>query len=72
MHAMYVLQCCQISEWGTNGLISQYFTKGSSFENITDNEVEVVMNKLNHSPPKNTQQKTPYTVFFAGTLQEAA
>jgi IS30 family transposase len=56
----------------TNGLIRQYFTKGSSFENITDDEVEAVMNKLNHRPRKSLKFKTPHTVFFADTLQEAA
>jgi IS30 family transposase len=55
----------------TNGLIRQYFTKGSSFENITDDEVEAVMNKLNHRPRKTLKFKTPHTVFFADTLQEA-
>jgi IS30 family transposase len=49
----------------TNGLIRQYFTKGSSFENITDGEVEAVMNKLNHRPRKTLKFKTPHTVFFA-------
>ena len=43
----------------TNGLIRQYFTKGSSFENITDGEVEAVMNKLNHRPRKTLNFKTP-------------
>jgi transposase, IS30 family len=56
----------------TNGLIRQYFTKGSSFENITDVEVEAVMNKLNHRPRKTLNFKTPHAVFFAETLQEAA
>jgi IS30 family transposase len=56
----------------TNGLIRQYFTKGSSFENITDDEVEAVMYKLNHRPRKTLNFKTPYAVFFAGLLQEAA
>jgi IS30 family transposase len=56
----------------TNGLIRQYFTKGSSFENITDDEVEAVMNKLNHRPRKTLKFKTPHTVFFADTLQKAA
>jgi len=56
----------------TNGLIRQYFTKGSSFENITDDEVEVVMNKLNHRPRKTLKFKTPHKVFFAEPLQEAA
>jgi IS30 family transposase len=55
----------------TNGLIRQYFTKGSSFENIIDDEVEAVMNKLNHRPRKSLKFKTPHTVFFADTLQEA-
>jgi len=56
----------------TNGLIRQYFTKGCSFENITDDEVEAVMNKLNHRPRKTLKFKTPHTVFFADILQEAA
>ena len=56
----------------TNGLIRQYFTKGSSFENIKDNEVEAVMNKLNHRPRKTLKFKTPHTVFFADSLQQAA
>jgi IS30 family transposase len=56
----------------TNGLIRQYFTKGSSFESITDDEVKAVMNKLNHRPRKTLKFKTPHTVFFADTLQEAA
>jgi IS30 family transposase len=56
----------------TNGLIRQYFTKGSSFENITDDEVEAAMNKLNHRPRKTLKFKTPHTVFFADILQEAA
>ena len=48
----------------TNGLIRQYFTKGSSFENITDADVAVVMNKLNHRPRKTLNFKTPHTVFL--------
>lgn len=56
----------------TNGLIRQYFTKGSSFENITDDEVEAVMYKLNHRPRKTLNFKTPHAVFFAETLQVAA
>ena len=56
----------------TNGLIRQYFTKGSSFENITDDEVAAVMNKLNHRPRKTLHFKTPHAVFFAESLQDAA
>jgi len=54
----------------TNGLIRQYFTKGSSFESITDDDVEAVMHKLNHRPRKTLNFKTPHEVFFAE--QEAA
>ena len=56
----------------TNGLIRQYFTKGSSFENITDEQVEEVMNKLNHRPRKTLNYKTPLAVFFSDTEREAA
>ena len=56
----------------TNGLIRQYFTKGSSFESITDDEVGAVMHKLNHRPRKTLNFKTPHDVFFADPEQEAA
>ncbi len=56
----------------TNGLIRQYFTKGSCFDNITDDEVEAVMQKLNHRPRKTLNYKTPHAVFFADIEQEAA
>jgi transposase, IS30 family len=36
----------------TNGLIRQYFPKGSSFENITHQQVLDVQNKLNNRPRK--------------------
>jgi IS30 family transposase len=56
----------------TNGLIRQYFTKGSSFEDITDKDVDEVMEKLNHRPRKTLNYKTPHAVFFAETLLKAA
>lgn len=56
----------------TNGLIRQYFTKGSTFENITDDEVEAVMHKLNHRPRKTLNFKTPHEVFFAEKERDAA
>ena len=56
----------------TNGLIRQYFTKGSSFENITDKDVNEVMEKLNHRPRKTLDYKTPHAVFFADISLEAA
>lgn len=55
----------------TNGLIRQYFTKGSRFESITDDEVEAVMHRLNHRPRKSLNFKTPHDVFFAEPEQQA-
>jgi len=49
---------CGLNE-NTNGLIRQYFTKGSSFGNITDEDVEAVMHKLNHRPRKTLNYLCP-------------
>ena len=43
----------------TNGLIRQYFTKGSSFENITDKDVANVQGILNNRPRKKLGFLTP-------------
>jgi len=56
----------------TNGLIRQYFTKGSSFVNITEDQVEDVMNRLNHRPRKTLNYKTPHALFFNENELKAA
>ena len=56
----------------TNGLIRQYFKKGSSFENITESQVKDVMQKLNHRPQKTLNYKTPHAVFFGDDIRQAA
>ena len=56
----------------TNGLIRQYFTKGSSFQHITESQVEAVMQKLNHRPRKTLNYKTPHAVFFGVDKRQAA
>ena len=48
----------------TNGLIRQYFRKGSSFENITSERIQEVEDKLNHRPRKTLGWRTPYEVFY--------
>lgn len=48
----------------TNGLIRQYFPKGSSFEHITLKMIEEVEYKLNHRPRKTLGWRTPYEVFY--------
>lgn len=56
----------------TNGLIRQYFPKGSCFEAITDEQVEAVMHRLNHRPRKGLNYQTPHAVFFAQVERKAA
>jgi IS30 family transposase len=48
----------------TNGLIRQYLPKGKSFDDLTDKDVEAIMNKLNNRPRKCLEFKTPNQVFF--------
>jgi IS30 family transposase len=56
----------------TNGLIRQYFPKGSSFEEITDEDVKRVQHRLNHRPRKTLNYKTPFEVFFENSCRKAA
>ena len=56
----------------TNGLIRQYFPKGSSFELITDEHVQLVMDRLNNRPRKTLGFKTPNEVFFQSVTKQAA
>ncbi len=48
----------------TNGLVRQYFPKGTSFADITPAAVAKVQNKLNSPPRKVLGYKTPNQVFF--------
>lgn len=48
----------------TNGLVRQYFPKHCRFEEVTDAEIELVMDKLNNRPRKSLGFKTPNEVFF--------
>jgi transposase, IS30 family len=47
-----------------NGLIRQYFPKKSSFENITDNQIQEVEDKLNNRPRKRLSYETPNNVYL--------
>jgi IS30 family transposase len=49
----------------TNGLVRQYFPKGTSFARITPAAVARVQNKLNSRPRKVLGYRTPNEVFFA-------
>lgn len=48
----------------TNGLIRQYFPKGSDFSLITKKDVKAVMDKINNRPKKCLGFKTPNQVFL--------
>jgi transposase, IS30 family len=48
----------------TNGLVRQYFPKGSDFGPITDAQVQAVMARLNHRPRKTLDFCTPHQVFY--------
>lgn len=48
----------------TNGLIRQYFPKGTSFENITNEQVKDVQEKLNNRPGKRLGFLTPNEYFY--------
>jgi IS30 family transposase len=48
----------------TNGLVRQYFPKGSDFTSLPDEAVEKVMQRLNHRPRKALGFSTPHQVFY--------
>jgi len=48
----------------TNGLIRQYLPKKTSFENITQKDIDEIQRKLNNRPRKILGFKTPQQVFF--------
>jgi IS30 family transposase len=48
----------------TNGLLRQYFPKGSDFAEITDKKVQFAQKRLNQRPRKCLDIKSPEMVFF--------
>ncbi|QZE13626.1 IS30 family transposase [Halosquirtibacter laminarini] len=46
-----------------NGLIRQYIPKGSSFENLTQEKIKSIQNKLNNRPRKRLQYDKPIEVY---------
>ena len=48
----------------TNGLLRQYFKKGSDFKKINQKNVDEAVHKLNHRPRKCLGYMTPYEAFF--------
>ena len=48
----------------TNGLLRQYFPKGTDFRNVTTEELAFAVNKLNHRPRKCLGYQSPHEVFW--------
>jgi Transposase and inactivated derivatives, IS30 family len=48
----------------TNGLVRQYFPKKMAFEQITDEQIQAVEDKLNSRPRKRLGYQTPKELFF--------
>jgi IS30 family transposase len=48
----------------TNGLLRQYFPKGSNFEKVTGEDVEEAVRRLNNRPRKCLDYQTPHEVFW--------
>ena len=65
---MDVYFCDPYSPWqrgtneNTNGLLRQFFPKGSSFKNITDESIKEVVDMINNRPRKRLGYKTPLEV----------
>lgn len=49
----------------TNGLIRQYLPKSSDFEQVTDEQVQWIEERLNNRPRKVLEYRTPFEIFYA-------
>ena len=52
-----------------NGLVRQYLPKSRRLDNVTDEELDLVMHRLNHRPRKTLGYRTPYEVFYNAQTQ---
>ncbi len=52
------------SNENTNGLLRQYFPKGSNFRNIENKDLALAVKKLNHRLRKCLNYQTPHEVFY--------
>lgn len=62
------------SNENTNGLLRQYFPKKTDFNQVTQEELEEVVEKLNNRPRKRLGYRTPAQVFYgelSGALDTA-
>jgi IS30 family transposase len=52
------------SNENTHGLVRQHLPKSRSFDTVTDEELAMIMDRLNHRPRKRLNWKTPHQVFM--------
>lgn len=52
----------------TNGLIREYFPKGTDFANVSDQEVQAVFDAINRRPRKRLGYRTPHEVHHSTVL----
>ena len=48
-----------------NGLVRQFFPKHRALEEVTDEEIALAQDRLNHRPRKCLGYKTPHQIFWA-------
>jgi IS30 family transposase len=56
----------------TNGLLRQFFPKGTNFKILKPEEVERAVNLINNRPRKCLDYRTPNEVFYKGRLDSDA
>ena len=65
---MKVFFCDPYSPWqrgtneNTNGLLRQFFPKGTSFTNVSDDDLQHVVDLINNRPRKRLNFLTPFEV----------
>lgn len=53
----------------TNGLLREYFLKGTDFTNVSDEEIALVYDALNNRPRKSLGYRTPFEVHYSKETQ---
>ncbi|KAB0663370.1 IS30 family transposase [Oryzomonas japonica] len=48
----------------TNGLLRHYFPKGINFQTVSEEELDLIIKKVNHRPRKCLDYRTPHEVFY--------
>ncbi|MFL0797331.1 MAG: hypothetical protein K6L73_07555 [Cellvibrionaceae bacterium] len=52
------------SNENTNGLIRQYFPKGTDFNQVSDKQISLVMERLNNRPRRTRDGRSPNELFM--------